>query len=46
MSRIARVEPALVWSKASPLRAARTGNAATTIDMVRTEETEVKTCEE
>src|SRR6201999_802622 len=43
MSRIARVDPALVWSKAGPSRADKTGNALVTMDMVRTEETEGNT---
>jgi hypothetical protein len=46
MSRIARVDPALVRSKARPSRADRTGNALITMDMAKTEETDVNTCEE
>ena len=45
MSKMARVDPALVWSKAAPSRADRTGKALTTIERTRTAETDVNTWE-
>ncbi len=45
MSRTARVDPALVRSKAGPARADRTGNALMTMDRASTAETEPVTCQ-
>src|ERR1039458_9985464 len=44
MSKTARVDPALIRSNADPSRADRTGNALVTMDVTRTEDTEVNTC--
>ena len=45
MSRTARVDPALVRSKAGPSRADRTGNALITMDRARIAAMELNTCE-
>ena len=45
MSKIARVDPALVRSNAGPSRADSTGNALTTMDRARIAAMELNTCE-
>ena len=45
ISRIARVDPALVRSKSGPSRADSTGNALTTMDRAKMAEIVLNTCE-
>ncbi len=45
ISSTARVDPALVRSKAAPSRADSTGNALTTMDRARIAAMELNTCE-